>query len=293
MRIAVTGCSGTLGTATLERLLAEGHEPIGLDLTPPSVPVPFTRVDFSDYGQALDAVLGVTARHSGVDAIVHLAAIPVNGLVPDATTFHSNMAVSFNVFHAAMRAGVRRLVYASSITAMGFPFVEPPASLPLTEDGGDRANNTYGLVKILEEAMAKQLVRWDRECSITALRFTNVTRAGEYGRFVERSGDPGYRRDLLWSYVDARDGASAVARALEVGRPGFAVYDIAASDTGSTIPSAALVASAFPDVPLTRPLEGFETVVSIDLAREGLGWEPVHLWRREAELEGRLEAVPD
>ncbi|MWV59401.1 NAD-dependent epimerase/dehydratase family protein [Rathayibacter sp. VKM Ac-2754] len=288
MRIAVTGCSGTLGTATLERLLADGHDVIGLDRVPPSVSVPFTRVDFTDYGQALDAVLGVTARHSGVDAIVHLAAIPVNGLVPDATTFHSNMTVSFNVFHAALRAGVQRIVYASSITAMGFPFLEPPASLPLTEEGGDRANNTYGLVKILEEAMAKQLVRWDAECSITALRFTNVTRAGEYRRFVERAGDPAYRRDLLWSYIDARDGASAIARALEAGSPGFAVYDIAASDTGSTIPSAELVAGAFPEVPLTRALEGFETVVSIDQARAGLGWEPVHLWRGEAELEGAL-----
>ncbi|TDX81137.1 nucleoside-diphosphate-sugar epimerase [Rathayibacter sp. PhB151] len=287
MRIAVTGCSGTLGTATLERLLADGHEPIGLDLTPPTVAVPFTRVDFTDYGQALDAVLGITARHSGVDAIVHLAAIPVNGLVPDAATFHANMTVSFNLFHSALRAGVTRIVHASSITAMGFPFAEPPASLPLTEEDGDRANSTYGLVKVLEEAMARQLVRWDRDCSITALRFTNITRAGEYSRFVERAGDPAYRRELLWSYVDARDGASAIARALEVGEPGFAVYDIAASDTGLMIPSAELVAGAFPDVPLTRPLEGFETVVSIDRAREALGWEPAHLWRAEAELERR------
>src|SRR5690606_29609544 len=86
MRIAVTGSSGLLGRHTVERLRADGHEVIGFDLhgTPG---VGFTRVDFSDYGQTLDAFLGVTARHSGVDAVVHLAAIPVNGLVPDATTF--------------------------------------------------------------------------------------------------------------------------------------------------------------------------------------------------------------
>jgi hypothetical protein len=39
------------------------------------------------------------------------------------------------------------------------------------------------------------------------------------------------------------------------------------------------MASVFPDVPLTRPVEGFETLLAIDKARELLGYEPEHSWR--------------
>jgi nucleoside-diphosphate-sugar epimerase len=280
MRIAVTGSSGKLGRATVDRLLADGHEVIGFDLAGSHAADPrlrFTTVDFSDYGQTLDSMLGVTARHIGIDALVHLAAIPVNGLVPDATTFHNNVTVSFNVFFAALRAGISTIVYASSITAMGFPFDDAPASLPLDENVS-LANNTYGLGKVVEEAMAGQLVRWNDELSITALRFTNVVTAEEYGTF-ERAGDPSYRRDLLFSYIDARDGAEAVALALAAARPGFEVYNVAASDTGLSIPSAELAEATFPGTPVTKELGEFETLMSIDKARDRLGFEPKHLWR--------------
>jgi nucleoside-diphosphate-sugar epimerase len=276
MRIAVTGSSGKVGRAAVARLLADGHDVIGFDLDGPRG-AGFTRVELSDYGQTLDALLGVTMRHDGVDALVHLAAIPVNGLVPDAATFHHNMAVSFNVFHGARRAGIRTIVYASSINAMGYPFDEPPPYLPLDEEY-TAANNTYGLGKVLEEAMAGQLVRWDPACSITALRFTNVV--DEYSSFA-RAGEPDYRRDLIGSYVDVRDAALAISLALDGASPGFEVYNVAASDTGLTIPSAQLAATWFPGVPLRKELGEFETLLSIDKAADRLGYAPRHLWRQQ------------
>jgi len=278
MRIAVTGSSGKLGSATVARLRAEGHEVVGFDLSG-LAGVGFTRVELLDYGQTLDALLGVTARHSGLDALVHLAAIPVNGLVPDVTTFHNNMTVSFNVLFAAHRAGIRTIVTASSITAMGFPFEEPPPYLPVDERV-TAANNTYGLVKVLEETMIGQLVRWDHELSITALRFTNVVGAGEYDGFA-RAGDPSYRRDLIGSYVDARDGALAVSLALAHARPGFELYNVAAPDSGLAIPSAELAASWFPAVPVTKALGEFESLMSSDKAQRQLGFAAEHLWRGE------------
>jgi nucleoside-diphosphate-sugar epimerase len=277
MRIAVTGSSGKLGTATVDRLRADGHDVLGLDIAGPNG-AGFTRVDLSDYGQTLDALLGVTARSDGFDAVVHLAAIAVNGLVPDATTFQANVAVSFNVLFGAMRAGITRIVTASSITAMGFPFEEPPPYLPIDEQVV-AANNTYGLGKVVEESMAAQLVRWDPELSISALRFTNIVGADEYDSFA-RAGSSEYRRDLLWSYVDARDGAAAVGLALAASTPGFEIYNVAASDTGNDVPSLELAAT-FPGVPVTKPLGEFETLVSIDKARARLGFEPEHLWRDE------------
>jgi len=276
MHIAVTGSSGLLGRATVERLRADGHTVLGIDVAGPSGEG-FTRVDLTDYGQTLDSMLGITARHTGLDAIVHLAAIPVNGLVPDATTFQNNMTVSFNVFFAALRAKVRTIVYASSITAMGFPFEEAPPSLPVDEQA-TAANNTYGLGKVLEEAMAAQLVRWDPELSITALRYTNVVPADGYDSF-DRAADPTYRRDLIGSYVDARDGALAVSLALQHATPGFEVYNVAAPDSGLTIPSAELASAWFPGTPLTKQLGEFESLMSTDKAQQRLGFRAEHLWR--------------
>lgn len=278
MRIAVTGSSGKLGSATVARLLADGHEVHGLDVAGVAGPG-FTRVDLTDYGQTIDSLLGVTARFSGLDAVVHLAAIPVNGLVPDAATFHNNSTVSFNVLHAAIRAGIRTIVTASSITAMGFPFEEAPEFLPIDETVS-RANNTYALGKIAEEAMAAQLVRWAEDMSITALRFTNVVAPGEYGTFA-RAAEPGYRRDLLFSYVDSRDGAQAVALALQHAEPGFEVYDVAAADNGTAHSSAKLAATHFPGVPIREGLGEHETLMSIGKARDRLGYAPAHDWRTE------------
>lgn len=278
MRVVVTGSSGKLGRATVERLRADGHEVVGFDIVGSPGPG-FVRVDLQDYGQVLDALLGVTARHDGLDAVVHLAALPVNGLVPDAATFTNNMNATFHVLHGALRAGIRTIVQASSITAMGFPDFANLTSLPVDEAYVE-ANNTYALGKVAEEAIAAQLVHWAEGTSITALRFTNVVAEGEYATF-ERAGVADYRRDLLGTYVDARDAATAVALALDHATPGFEVYNVAASDSGVSTATAEYAARNYPGVPLREGLGEFETLMSIDKARDRLGFEPVHLWRQE------------
>ena len=276
MRIGVTGSGGKLGRATVERLRSEGHDVMGFDLA--GAPGPgFTRVDLADFGQTLDAFLSVTARHDGLDALVHLAAIPVNGLVPDAATFHNNMTVSFNALFAAHRAGIRTVVLASSITAMGFPFDEAPPALPVDE-AYTSANNTYGLGKVAEEAIAGQLVHWAPETSITALRFTNVVGADEYGTFA-RAAEPGYRRDLLGSWVDARDGALAVSLALAHAAPGFEVYNVAAPDSGCAASSRELAERWFPGTPVSDDLGEFESLMSTRRIRERRGFVAEHDWR--------------
>jgi nucleoside-diphosphate-sugar epimerase len=278
VRIAVTGSAGRLGQAVMAELDAVGHRVFGMDVRP-SPAMPSTTVQLTDYGQTLDALLGVTARHDGLDALVHLAAVPVNGLVPDVTTFHNNLTATFNVLFAAHRAGIDTLIHASSITAMGFPFETPPPYLPVDENVSS-AFTTYGLAKVLEERMAAELAGWSPNRSITSLRFTNVVGPGEYESFAP-AGDLAYRRDLLGSYVDVRDASRAVALALDGVRPGHRTYCVAAPDSGLDIPSIELAAQWFPGVEVSADLAGYDSLVSSRKAQEQLGFRAEHTWRAE------------
>ena len=101
----------------------------------------------------------------------------------------------------------------------------------------------------------------------------------DYAAFPSYDADPMLRKWNLWGYIDGRDGAQAVVRALDANRPGFEAYIIAAADTVMSRPNAELVAAVFPDVPVTRDLGEHDTMLSIDKARRLLGYEPQHSWR--------------
>jgi nucleoside-diphosphate-sugar epimerase len=278
MRILVTGGSGKLGSAVVTGLTDAGHSVTNIDAVGERGDG-FSRVDLADYGQTIDAVFGIDSRHDGVDAIVHLAAIPAGGLNADSATFHNNMAVTFNVFQAARRAGVKRIVYASSETLLGIPFEIDPPYLPIDEEYPSRPESMYAVVKHLEEELAQKLVRWDPELSITALRFSNVMDQDDYAAFEGYQDDAALRRWNAFGYIDSRDGAHAVLRALEVAAPGFDRFIIAAADTVMRTPSAELAASAFPGVEVRRELSGTESLLSIEKAKRVLGYAPEHSWR--------------
>lgn len=280
MQIALTGGSGKLGRAVVEHLRSTGHTVWNLDTVGERGPG-YVRIDLTDYGQVADALAGIDDRHSGVDAVVHLAAIPAPGLAPDAATFRNNMLATYNVFQAARRAGVKRIVYASSETVLGLPFDTPPPYIPVDEEYPARPESTYSLVKHLEEQMAIQLCRWDPKLSVSAFRFSNVMVPADYAAFPGFDADPRRRKWNLWGYIDARDGAQAVERALEGARPGFEAYIIAAADTVMSRSSADLAAEVFPGVTVTKELGEHETLLSIDKARRVLGYEPQHSWRDE------------
>ncbi|WP_433832684.1 NAD-dependent epimerase/dehydratase family protein [Actinoplanes sp. CA-015351] len=282
-RIAVTGGSGKLGRAVVKELLHHGYEVHNLDLAPPGKSLaPYTRVDLTDYGQVLGALTGVDDRFSGVDAVVHLAAIPGPGMAPNATTFANNVTASYNVFAAARTAGVKRIVWASSETLLGLPFDTPPPYLPVDEEYAARPETSYSLAKHLDEQMAAQFCRWDPELTMTGLRFSNVMEPGDYAAFPGFDADPRQRIWNLWGYIDARDGAQAVRLALGYDRPGLEVFVIANADTVMSRRTADLAAEYFPDVPVTRELGEHETLLSIEKARRLLGYAPQYSWRSSA-----------
>jgi len=278
MRILVTGGSGKLGTAVVSGLGEAGHSVVNLDVAGERG-AGFLRVDLTDYGQVVDAFSGVDDKYNAVDAVVHLAAIPAGGIQADSATFHNNMNATFNVFQAARRAGIDKIVYASSETLLGIPLDIDPAYLPLDEDFPSRPESMYAVTKHLEEELAQKLVRWNPELSITALRFSNVMVEADYAGFEEFQDDISLRRWNAWGYIDARDGAQAVLKALENAAPGFDRFIIAAADTVMRTPSAELAANGFPGVELKREVTGTESLLSIEKARRVLGYEPQHSWK--------------
>jgi UDP-glucose 4-epimerase len=278
MRIAVTGANGKLGRVTVEWLRDAGHEVTSLDVAGADRET-YTRVDVTDYGQVIDAFAGINDRHAGIDAIVHLAAIPAPGLWTDAATFHNNVVGAFNVFQAARRLGIRRVVFASSETVLGLPFDVPPPYIPLDEDYDTRPESVYSLGKHLEEELARKYARWDPELSITALRFSNVMVPADYAAFPAFDAEPASRKWNLWGYIDARDAAEAIRLALEAGHPGYDVFNIFAADTVMSRPNAELVAEFFPGVEVRGNLGVNTSLTSTAKAKRVLGWEATHGWR--------------
>lgn len=282
-RVVVTGAAGKLGRAVVADLAHHGWDVLPVD----QVPVPgwtwnSVRADLTDYGQVVEIVTGrVDERGPRPDAVVHLAAVPAPGLIPNSATFANNAPATWNVFHAAQAAGIRKVVWASSETVLGLPFDTPPPYAPVDEEYRPRPESTYSLVKALEEEMADHFCRWNRDLSMIGLRFSNVMYPEDYAQFPSFDADPALRKWNLWGYIDARDGAQAVRCALEYRGTGREIFIVANADTVMSRSSASLMAEVFPDVEIRKELGEHETLLSIDKARRMLGYSPKHSWRDE------------
>jgi nucleoside-diphosphate-sugar epimerase len=181
------------------------------------------------------------------------------------------------VFAAAVSHGMRRVVWASSETVLGLPFDRPPDFAPIDESITPRPESSYSLSKLVGETLAEQLARRSG-IGFIGMRISNIMEPDDYARFPSYWDDPKLRKWNLWGYVDARDVATAARLALDAPVDGAEVAIVAAAETVMTRPSAGLMAEVFPDVPLRRPVNGRETLLAIDHARDLLGYEPAHRW---------------
>jgi nucleoside-diphosphate-sugar epimerase len=278
--IAITGAAGKTGRVVCRHFLEHGYDiqPIDSEGRPGrygelagDVGVGLFRADLTDFGQTLESV-------ADSDAIVHLAAIPAPGLRPDSTTFLDNTAMNYNVFAAAQRLGIGRVVWASSETTFGLPFDVPPRYAPIDEDHYPLPTSTYALSKVVGETMATHFAEWTGG-TFLALRISNVHVEADYAAVPGYQSDFALRRWNLWGYVDARDVAQACRLAVETELTGAHSFIIAAADTIMEATNAELLADQFPGLALTRSVSDHETLLSIDRARTMLGYAPRYSWR--------------
>ena len=281
-KVIVTGGSGKLGRAVLTDLVATGYDVLNLDQRVPREPIaPTVRVDLRDFGEVVAALSGVDEHKGPFDAVVHLAAIPAPGLFANARTFANNVPATYNVFEAARVLGIKTVVFASSETVLGLPFDRPPPYVPVDEEYYPRPETAYSLGKLVDETIAQQFARWDPALKIIALRFSNVMDVEDYKAFPSFDSDPRKRKWNLWSYIDARDGAQAVRKALEARFTGFEAFIIANADTVMSRTNASLMAEVFAGVEMRPTTSPTDTLLSIEKARRMLGYRPQHSWRAE------------
>jgi len=142
MTVLLTGSQGRIGTALTERLPGRGWTLRTFDRTPGADVV----AELTDAAALAEAMAGVAA-------VVHLAGQPTEAPWP--VVRESNIEGCVQLFEAARRAGVRRVVFASSNHAVGFT---PRGSGELPPDTPPRPDTLYGVSKAFGEALARYYV---------------------------------------------------------------------------------------------------------------------------------------
>ena len=289
-RVMFTGGSGKAGKHVVQYLVEHGYQVLNLDAKPLDNPKVRTLItDITDSGQvfnALSSYMGLhefdpSLRPQPVDGVVHFAAIPRIMIAPDNELFRVNTLGTYNVIEAAVKLGIKKIVIASSETTYGLVFAnEPkdPAYLPLDEEYDVDPMDSYALSKVLNEKTARAFALRSG-FDIYALRIGTVIEPHEYANFPKFFADPGFRKRIMWSYIDARDLGEITRLAIEKDGLGYQVFNAANDDCSSDLPTAELLKRFYPKVPVKGQLGEFETLLSNRKVREVLGFKARHGWR--------------
>ena len=288
MRILFTGGSGKAGRHAIAYLLAQGHRVLNVDLTPLDMPGVDNRIaDIADAGQMFDVMASYAGfdeldAGTGVprfDAVVHFAAVPRILLKSDNECFRVNTQGTYNVLDAALKFGVRKVIFASSETTYGICFADgerKPDYLPIDEDHPTIPEDSYAMSKVVNEATARSFQR-RTGADIYGLRINNVVEPHEYVRdFPGYVANPESRRRNIFAYIDARDLGHMVACCLAVDGLGYEVFNVA-NDTHSVgMSTDDLLATFYKSVPVRHPLGPRDSFYSNAKAKALLGFDPQH-----------------
>jgi len=289
-RVVFTGGSGKAGKHALQVLLDYGYQVLNLDSKPLDNPKARTLItDITDSGQVFNALTHYTGLHEfdpdlrakPIDAVVHFAAIPRIMITPDNELFRVNVMGTYNIIEAAVKLGIGKIIIASSETTYGVVFADTPREpdyFPLDEEYDVNPMDSYALSKVVNEKTARAFAQRTK-ADIYCLRIGNVIEPHEYALFRKWFADPGFRKKIAWSYIDARDLGELCHRCIKTSGLGFQVFNASSGDTSSDLSTAELLKRFYPKVPVKAKLGKFETLLSNKKARKKLGFEQKHFWR--------------
>ena len=217
----------------------------------------------------------------GVDAIVHLAAIPNPIGRNPKEVFENNVMTTFNVVEAAVNSGVEKIVYSGSGSALGFAFRFKdmiPDYMPMDELHPLRPQDAYGLSKALCEDILLSATRRSGISTIS-LRPTTVIEPSDYAEKVpDALNDP---KGGILAYVDARDYANAVLLALRKTNIEHDRFFISADDALSREPLSVAFPKMFPgSESVASRLTSTQGPITCAKAKTILGYRPIYSWRQ-------------
>lgn len=262
-RVLLTGEQGRIGSATARHLRDLGAEVLGATER---------QIDTRD-------APAVAAAMTGVDLVVHLAAIPAPDVAPWPEVFGNNVTSTFNVLWAAGEAGVARAVIASSINVSGLPYNSHPvlpAYFPFDEELPPDLDDPYSLSKTVDELTAGMAVRhWGLDVAAIRFPFT-AARPVLVEHAEELAADPGQGVREGWTYLDVRDAARVVELSLTRPLTGLQPVFVCADQTAVPYPTEALLDAFAPGVPRRRAVAGRDVPVDLTRARTLLGFRAEH-----------------
>ena len=286
MRVLVTGATGFFGLNLIPVLQAAGHEVFATDSRQSRV---LEEIGFSGVAQ-----LGVDLRSPGaadrvvrgMDAVVHLAALP--GVMPSiedpTTTFGVNVFGTFNILEAARKTLLNdsqpsclRVILASTGSA-----ADPTNPYAASKAAGEAYCRAYSASMGLEAVVLRFTNLYGPWSARKGSLVSALVRKAQAGQMITIDGDGSQERD----FIHAVDAAEAIAAALQAGDwIGGQVLTIGSgvSTSVNDILDAVLVLGDVADIEVqaengpARPTP--EAVVDVDAvakARDLLGWAPRH-----------------
>jgi len=284
----VTGAAGLLGRFVVDKLSRHGARLRGLGRRPGPTPVGW------HVGDVTDPTL-VAGALTGVDAVLHIAAVPNIWSGDGQTITRVNTLGTYTVLEAAEAAGVGRIVFCSSDSVAGYTVREgrmlPPLYAPLDLDHPLRATDPYAVSKVLGEGLWQAYAL--RGMAVMALRTVFVAYPEMTGEIRARATDPaGYRGPAvggpsdagggpLHHYIDPRDLARAFRLALDLPVPpgGFERFYLSAAMSLSPEPTVDRLHRLHGDVVAVRDpglyaRQPFASLYGPSHAAERLGFHP-------------------
>lgn len=271
MKIAVTGGTGSVGSAIVDMALADGHEVVNIDQkrAPTSQPrLSFIQADLTNYDAFVQAI-------RGCDALIHMAAIPAPVHFPDHQVHNNNVTASYNALRAAVEVGISRVCQASSVNATGLAYSRWPKFdyFPLDEQHPTYNEDPYSLSKWICEEQGNSFARRYEQMVIASMRFHWVVASRQAAVEAKGYSQTDASAKNLWAYTGTKAAARACLLSLTADFKGHEVFYIVAPDTITELPSLELKQKFFPDVPVRGDLDGHKSFFDCSKAERMLGWK--------------------
>lgn len=293
MRVALTGARGTLGQGIVRGLLTHDYNVVAIHRTPDRGFVMDRRVEnrVADLTNSEAAYAALT----GCQALLHLAAIPNPKDAAGPKVFTNNLSCVYNVLHAAANQDIRRVVYASSQSALGNPWnptLRSPQYIPVDEMHPCKPVEPYGLSKWLGEHVCDMFAR-AIDMRILSFRLPAIWPAEEFQQRVnDRLTDEIQAAKSMWAYIDLRDAAHAHLLALEADWQGHEVLNITSRWAFGAAPTPRLVRRWYADLEDIRvSLEASTPIFDWHKAEQVLGFRSRYRWTREGILDSGTDEL--